>query len=282
VWQHARFDKTIADGSMVVKKSILYLALFSWAPAASGQEIVALATRPQVTQSYFLAKVPTNPQAAALLFPGAAINLRRENDEIKFAPNNILVRGRGEFIERDVIAALIDTPTEAQSGAAREQEFRLGADHVADVAAVVRDLKRRFPGMPLFLIGNSMGTLSAAAAGAQLGDAIGGVVLTSTLLRPVPRNARRPGPGLSRFDFASIKAPLLFVHHVSDQCGTTPYGEAARFAERYPLITVFGGAAPQSGPCEVFSQHNFYGKDGKTVEQIVNWMVKKPFQSEVK
>jgi len=185
-------------------------------------------------------------------------------------------------MDRGVIAALIDTPTEAQSGAAREQEFRLDADHVADVAAVVRDLKRRFPGVPIFLIGNSMGTLSAAAAGAHLGDEIGGVVLTSTLLRPAPRNAPRPGPGLSRFEFAGIKAPLLFVHHVSDQCGATPYGEVARFAEIYPLITVFGGATPQSGPCEVFSQHNFYGKDGETVEQIVNWMLKKPFVSEVK
>ncbi|HWH77585.1 MAG TPA: alpha/beta hydrolase [Candidatus Binatus sp.] len=208
--------------------------------------------------------------------------MRRENDEIKFAPNNFLVRARGEFISRGVIAALIDTPTEAQSGAAQEQVFRLSADHVADVAAVVRDLKRRFSGVPVFLIGNSMGTLSAANAGAHLGEEIGGVVLSSTLLRPTPRNAPRPGPGLSRFDFTTIKTPLLFVHHVSDQCGATPYGDAARFAERYALITVFGGATPQSGPCEVFSQHNFYGKDGETVEQIVNWMLKKTFQFEVK
>ena len=75
--------------------------------------------------------------------------------------------------------------------------------------------------------------------------------------------------------------PLLLVHHVSDQCVSTPYGDAARLSEKYPLISVFGGATPQAGPCEAFSQHGFLGKS-ETVEQIVNWMLKKPFSQEAK
>jgi hypothetical protein len=62
---------------------------------------------------------------------------------------------------------------------------------------------------------------------------------------------------LSKFDFAAIKVPLLFVHHVSDQCESTPYGDAARLSEKYSLISVFGGATPQSGPCDPFS---FWGQ----------------------
>jgi hypothetical protein len=87
---------------------------------------------------------------------------------------------------------------------------------------------------------------------------------------------------LSGFDFSTIKIPLLFVHHVSDQCGSTPYGDAARLADRYPLVSVFGGRAPESGPCDPFSAHGYFGKESETVEEIVNWMLKKPFREEVR
>jgi hypothetical protein len=69
---------------------------------------------------------------------------------------------------------------------------------------------------------------------------------------------------------------------VSDQCESTPYSDAARLSDKYPLITVYGGAAPQSGPCDAFSAHGYFGKESETVEQIVNWMLKKPFLHEVK
>ena len=102
------------------------------------------------------------------------------------------------------------------------------------------------------------------------------------MFRQTPEKSKEPGQGLSKFDFAAVKVPLLFVHHVNDQCQSTPYGDAARLSEKYPLISVFGGPVPQSGPCEAFSQHGFLGKEAETVEQIVNWMLKKPFREEVK
>jgi hypothetical protein len=271
-----------ARAFLIIAKLFPWLWLAAFTAVSHAQEIVTLSARPGVTQSYFLASLPKNPQAVGLLFSGAAINLRQENQQIKFGTGNFLVRARAEFISRGVIAAIIDAPTDQQSGTGLGHEFRLGSDHFADVSAVVSDLKQRFAGVPIFLIGNSMGTLSAASTGARLRDEIAGVVLTSTLLRQTPRNATVPGPGLSRFDFVTIKAPLLFAHHVSDQCGATPYGDAAQQADKYPLITVFGGSSPQSGPCDSFSQHGFFGKESETVEQIVNWMVKKPFEREVK
>ena len=91
-----------------------------------------------------------------------------------------------------------------------------------------------------------------------------------------------PRPGLCGFDLASIKSPVLCVHQVGDQCEVTPYGDATRLSDTYPLVTVFGGKASQSGPCDAFNAHGFFGREAETVEQIVNWMLKKPFRDEVK
>jgi len=111
---------------------------------------------------------------------------------------------------------------------------------------------------------------------------IAGTVLTATMFRPAGRRSNEPGPGLSRFDFGTIQVPLLLAHHVSDQCSVTPYGDAARFSDKFPLITVWGGLPSESSPCEARSQHGFLGKESETVEQIVNWMLQKPFLNEVK
>lgn len=258
--------------------------LYDTGSAGAQQEIVALSTRPGVTQSYFLTSIPKNLQAVALLFPGSGglIQLRSENGKPRFNQGNFLVRSRSEFIKRGVAAAILDAPLDQQGGWGMSDEFRLGDAHFTDMTAVIGDLEKRFPGVPLFLVGTSRGTISAAALGAKLGQRAAGVVLTSSMFRQAPKNSQEPGPGLSRFDFTTIKIPLLFVHHVSDQCGSTPYAEAARLTDRFPLITVFGGASPQSGPCEAFSQHGFLGKESDTVEQIVNWMLKRPMNHEVK
>ena len=273
---------------MVAQKKLLMLALLGLlhnaARAQAQQEIITLQTRAGVTQSYFLTSFPKTIQAVALLFPGSGglIQLRTENGKPRFNQGNFLVRSRSEFIKRGVVAVILDAPSDQQAGWGMGDEFRLSADHFTDISAVVGGLKKRFPDTPLFLIGTSRGTISAAGLGARFPEGISGAVLTATMFRRSPKNSTEPGPGLSNFDFATVKAPLLFVHHVSDQCGSTPYAEAARLVDKFPLITVFGGSPPQSGPCDAFSQHGFLGKESDTVEQIVNWMLKKPVAHEVK
>jgi pimeloyl-ACP methyl ester carboxylesterase len=259
-----------------------FLLLFG-GPAAMAQEIVTLSTRPGVMQSFFIANLPQNPQAIALLFPGASgvIRLREDKGQIKFGPNNFLVRSRGEFVKRGVITVIVDAPSDRQNGGMSD-DFRLGTDHFADISAVVADIGKRFPGLPIFLVGTSRGTISAAALGARLGSQLAGVVLSSTLFRQFSGRSGESGPGLSRFDFGTVKVSVLFVHHVSDQCTLTPYGDAARLADKYPLISVFGGRAPESGPCDPFSAHGYFGKESETVEEIINWMLKKPFREEVR
>jgi pimeloyl-ACP methyl ester carboxylesterase len=255
----------------------LALALLVGAGAACAEDIIILSTRGGVTQSYLLSSPATGKaRAVAVLFPGGAgkVDLEREAGRVLLDRGNFLVRSRRLFAGSGIVAAVMDAPSDQPSG--MEDDFRLGDAHAADTGRVVADLKSRFPGLPLFLVGTSRGTISAASAGRRLGPVVDGVVLTSTLFL-----ATRRQPGLSGFDFASIPVPLLFVHHVDDGCDYTPYSAAKRLADRYPVVSVSGGLPPQSKPCEAMSSHGFLGREADTVEAIAKWMLKQPYSKEI-
>lgn len=253
------------------------LALLLPLGAACAEDIVILPTRGGVTQSYLLASPESGKaQAVAILFPGGAgkTDLERETARKVLDRGNFLVRTRQLFAGQGVAAAVMDAPSDQSIG--MEDHFRLSESHAEDIAKVVADLKKRFPGLPVFLVGTSRGTISAASAGKRLGKEIDGVVLTSTLFL-----ASRTQPGLSGFDYSSITTPLLFVHHVDDGCNVTPYSSARRLADRFPLISVSGGLPPQSKPCDAMSQHGYLGKEAETVQAIAKWMLKQPYPREI-
>jgi pimeloyl-ACP methyl ester carboxylesterase len=203
------------------------------------------------------------PLAAALLFNGGggAVGLLQR---IPRPGGNFLVRSRGLFAARGVVTAVIDVPTDVGS---MSDAYRMSARHADDVRAVVGELRRRHPSLPVYLIGTSRGTVSAAYAGASLGDAVAGVVLTSTVF-----NATRGGAGVSGFDWNSIHSRLLFVHHADDACQATPYFMAKRVASGRTLVSAHGGDAPRSDPCEAFSAHGYLGIEQPVVDAIVRWM----------
>jgi len=277
------------SSKMILRLFTAAVWFFFWsisAPALAAEEIVTLTTRPGITQAYLLADVPSNPQAVALLFPGGNgyISLRSEAGQVKYDSDSFLVRSRDELVKRNVVAAVIEAASDSQSSAGMSDETRLGSDHATDIVAAIAALTKQFPGIPVYLAGTSRGTISAASIGTKTATGIAGVVLTATVFRKnQPRRGdKRTSPGLSGFDFASVRAPLLFVHHVNDQCYVTPHAAAAALAGKYPLISVSGGRTAESDPCDALTPHGFLGKESETVEQIVNWMMKKPFAREVK
>ncbi len=157
------------------------------------------------------------------------------------------------------MAAVIDVASDQRAGWGMTEEFRFSKEHLADVQAAIGDLSRRFPGLPIFLIGTSRGSISTASLGGRLDGGIAGVVLTSSMFRASNPRAREPGPGLSRFDFKTIKVPVLVVHHREDACPVSPYGDAASLAKMFPLVSVTGGLPPTSDACEPMSPHRVPG-----------------------
>jgi hypothetical protein len=257
-------------------RQLLVLSFALLAPlGARAEEIVTVSGRPDATQSYLLLHYPS-PQAVAVLFPGGEglLRLHAEDGVVKFRQQgNFLVRTRTLLRDRQVAVAVVDSPSDQQR-AGMDDRFRMGRAHADDIAAVVKDLKQRFPGAKLFLIGTSRGTISAAHVGLALGDAVNGVGLTSTVFY----GGKQPGSfGLAGFDFTAIKAPLLIVHHRYDACRACPFGPAENLGRTYPLITVTGGKPAESDPCEPFAAHGYFGREAETVAAIRSWMLGQPF-----
>jgi hypothetical protein len=86
---------------------------------------------------------------------------------------------------------------------------------------------------------------------------------------------------LAGVDFKAVRTPLLFVHHRADGCQATPYSSLARAAEGFMLISVTGGKPPESGPCDPFAAHGYFGKEAETVDAIAGWMLKNPFAKNI-
>jgi hypothetical protein len=259
-------------------RAFALLAAFASAGVAA-QEIVTLATRAGVTQSFVILGVEgRKPEAVALLYVGAGgrINLRTEEGQVKFSARNFLPRSGGDFVRNGVLPVVMDAPSDQVD---LTEGYRSSAEQAIDARAVVTELKKRYPALPIYLVGTSRGTISAAYIGRDLGDEVAGVVLSSTMFGS--SNPRRQAPTLRGFDYARIKAPLLFVHHRDDACEHTPYVSAAKLAPRYALVSVKGGKPAESPACEPLSAHGFYGVEAPAVDAICAWMLKKPFVKEI-
>jgi hypothetical protein len=256
----------------------LFLAACCLPLCVLAQEIVTVPTRTGVTQSFFIADMGGKaPQAAALLFIGGGgwIRMRMEDGKPRFGAQNFLPRSRAEFIRNGILPVIVDTPSDHQQAAGISDSFRESAAHVTDVRAVLAEVKRRYPGLPVFVVGTSRSTISAAHLGRALEGEIAGTVLSASMFFIGRR------PMLSGYDFAAIKVPLLFVHHREDACESTPYRGAERLGARFPLISVKGGRPPESGPCDPFAAHGFFGKEAETVDAIAAWMLGKPYRREI-
>ena len=256
----------------------LIAALLFCAAPLHAQELVTLPTRPGVTLSFFIAnmgQVPPRAAALMLIGGGGGIRLRMEQGQVRFGQQNFLPRSRREFIAEGILPVILDNPSDHQSGAGISDEFRASAEHTADLRAVIADVKRRHPGLPVFLVTTSRSTISAAYQARAIGDELAGVVLTSSLFWI----GRTPVLGL--FEFSTIRIPLLFVHHREDSCPSTPYPDAARLGASFPLVSVKGGKPPETGPCDPLAPHGYFGKEAETVGAIAAWMLGKPYPKEI-
>jgi pimeloyl-ACP methyl ester carboxylesterase len=275
---HGEPDPSIALDTMLTiprftVASILALSVVSSA-AQTSQDVVDIPTRPGVTLR-MVVLAPPEPKATVVLLPGGHGGLQiYANGSMKWGEGNFLVRTRQLFVEQGLKVAVVDAPSDRQSPPYLAG-FRQTPEHVADLKAVIAWL-RKTSKTPVWLVGTSRGTQSAAYVATELSGTEGpdGVVLTSTILidgksRPVPAMA------LDR-----IRIPVLVVHHEQDGCSLCSFSEVpammAKLANtpRSQLLS-FKGGQNQGDPCEAFAYHGFNGLEPEVVRQVAAWVLAK-------
>ena len=243
---------------------------------------VDLQTRPGVTVRYALFQPDAAPRAIAILFTGGEGRLEIP-DAVPpdwEAGGNFLARAREYFRRRGFVVAIVNVPSDHSGG---YSGFRTSSGHAEDIAAVIADLRRRWPGTPVWLIGTSRGTISAANVAARLQPPRGadGLVLTSTVSKP-PAGRRAPSrDDVFDIDLSQIRVPTLITYHRDDGCDVVDQDDAPRLqremanAPAKDLMVFDGGDPPQSKPCEARSAHGYFGIEGKVADAIADWMLTK-------
>ncbi len=237
--------------------------------AVAGEELMNLPTRPGVTQPFWVMTPPSAPVASVILFTGGNGVLGSGNGRV-LRSKNFLIRSREKFAAAGFLVASVDAPSDHADGL---DAFRSSAEHAADIAAVIAYLRQRAP-VPVWLVGTSKGTISAANAAARLKSGADGLVLTSSMAVQTHRVA----PINASVDVAAITLPTLFVHNKEDACPACAFSAVPALMERFvnarkkALIAVSGGSPPESEPCEALSRHGYLGIEDEVVGDIVRWI----------
>lgn len=229
--------------------------------AAEGHTISGLVTHLASAKSF---------KFGVALFPGypGIMKLREDNGRPQFElRGNFLIRARRHWLDDETLVVVVDAPSD--QWATFSQAFRETPRYGTDVAALLREVSRRFNVDDWTFVGTSEGSVSAFHA-ARMNPALAHrLILTSSVFESTPS-----GPGLSNADFAALTTPLLWVHHESDPCQYTPYRDAKAFAEKThsPLVTVRGGGPWRGGACLPFSAHGYAGIESETVNAMRSWI----------
>lgn len=240
---------------------------------AAVEQLITIPTRPGVTQSFYLTDPDRPPTASLILFPGSQGKLSNYGPA-NLKKGNFLVRSRDLFVARGFTVAVMDSPSDEASGMG--DSFRVGKAHRADIAATIAWL-RQHAAAPIWLVGTSMGTLSATNGATLEVGGPDGVVLTSSVMRTSKRvhnSVYDAGPNL-------VRMPTLLVHNREDACVLCPFSDASdllehfKSAPRKQLIAVQGGDPPMSEPCEALSRHGYVGIEDKVVAAIADWIAAK-------
>jgi pimeloyl-ACP methyl ester carboxylesterase len=241
------------------------------ARAQTSQSVVDIPSRPGVSQRILLL-TPPSPKAAVILLAGGHGGLQISQDNsLRWGTGNFLVRSRQLFVDQGLTVAVLDAPSDRQSPPFLNG-FRQTAEHASDIKTTIAWLREK-TGLPVWLMGTSRGTQSAAFAALELAgpDGPDGLVLSSSIVRDRRERA------VTAMPLEQLHIPVLVVHHEQDACAFCRFSEASSMMEKLSKsprkhLLAFRGGETRGDPCEAFAHHGFNGIEADVVVQTAAWI----------
>lgn len=222
----------------------------------------------------------STPRAALVLLAGGNGFIDLDTDGCaRKLKGNTLVRNQMALIKAGFATALVDAPTDYQ-GEDGLGGFRAQREHADDLGAVIADMRAR-TGLPVYVIGISRGTISAANAASRLTGALApdGVMLFSPVTLGL-EGGLKAWVAQTVFDLPlqSIERPLTVVVHHNDKCVRTPPDLGSKIVERTTgtkgnLIVVRDGSDDRGSKrtvkdCIGKTPHGFVDQDDVVIKLI--------------
>lgn len=205
--------------------------------------------------------------ATVLLLSGGAGGIGLKDGQPQ--SRNFLIRSRDLFRAEGFNVALLGNPSDKR---AMDDVWRTSEMHRSDVLEVMQDIRRQGATQALWLVGTSMGTISAAALAIALPDQVAGVVLTASMASYSLPTA------VPKQKLDQLRMPVLVYHHRDDACRFTLPSDVPwiyrglKNASVKKLWIVEGGENPSGNPCEALHWHGFIGMESRAVMDIGGWI----------
>ena len=244
---------------------------------------VAVATDDGSRTTYSLAGLSDTARAALVLLAGGGGFLDLDDQGCtRKLKGNTLVRSRTLFHRHGFVTALVDAPSDHQKKDGLGG-FRITSRHAQNIGRVITDVRDR-TGLPVWPIGTSRGTISAANAASRLAGAgaPNGLVLTSPVTSG-RQGARKPWVAQTVFSvrLESIRMPVLVIAHAADKCIRTPPSLAGEITEktngeREQAVVVTGGPGADGDQsvkaCQGRTPHGFVGQEAEVADGITRFI----------
>jgi len=271
--------------SLVRIVALLFFVLVQTAPVSADSIITLNRDRfplfgnEAVTQSVLQVIAP-EPKGVFVMLSGGSGQLNIEDGEISINSKTFLLRSRDFFAAEGYHALLMDVPSDLKLSGTGLTLYRLSPEHTSDIKAVIDYARDTFPGLPVWVIGVSRGTASAANAAVMLNNTLSapdGLVLAASLTRPGVAQSE----SLEFIPLEIITAPVVLLHHEKDTCPATPVEDVNVLkkrlndnAKKVKKMIFNGGSAPIQGGCAPLSYHTFFGIEEMVISKLTKWVNK--------
>lgn len=254
--------------------ALLLLRVSLATSAAETGKMLRISTRGGAVLPIYWAPQP-NASATVVLLPGGAGGIGTLNDAGWPRSSNFLIRSGALFADQRFNVAMIARPSDIKD---LDYQVRVSESHMDDLRAALLKI-RQLSSTPVWIIGTSRGTISAAAFAVsdKSRGLIDGIVLTSSVT-----NFKFIG-AVPAQDLDRVVVPVLVLHHERDACiACRPY-EVSMITKRLvnaPMkkqVMVDGGAGATGDPCEAEHWHGFIGMEKEAVTLIADW-IRQPTQ----